>query len=342
MTTVQRLQRRGNIVQYDIWNCIGSHDLRMGNVEKYFESDLLQAEIDKDDIGNLIWFIDCGPEGIDAAIIQPLFYYLTLKYYLPRENFRVAFTCVEDVSKLQYPAICIPDRMAFHGGWYDKLMEDPPNWYNFPTTHQVVCLMRRPSLDRALLGSKLLKIFNRQSMMISLGSSGDPSTEWEYLIAPYKWPLTLDGIVTGDESVTHNTEGTFLRAAINLIAESSSQIELIAWNSVFITEKTYKAFAWRQFPIWYAMPGTVAAIRAQGFDVFDDIFENHFYDKIVDPHIRMDAVVDLVKRVCIRNDVMSLRTTLMDRLDKNGKHFDLVRKNVFCNIRSIISNFLKR
>jgi hypothetical protein len=110
----------------------------------------------------------------------------------------------------------------------------------------------------------------------------------------------------------------FYRAPVNLVVESSSQTDPNVWRSIFITEKTLKSMAWYQFPIWYAVPGLVDQVRHMGFDVFDDVFSNHKYDKIQDPWVRMTQVVMLARQVC-NLDLIALRKQHWQRLEKNAE-----------------------
>ena len=76
--------------------------------------------------------------------------------------------------------------------------------------------------------------------------------------------------------------------------------------------------AWYQFPIWYAVPGLVDQVRHMGFDVFDDVFDNHKYDEIQDPWVRMTQVVMLARQVC-NLDLTALRKHHWQRLEKNAE-----------------------
>ena len=104
---------------------------------------------------------------------------------------------------------------------------------------------------------------------------------------------------------------------MNLVVESSSQTDPNVWRSIFITEKTFKALAWHQFPLWYAVPGLVEQVRKMGFDVFDDLFDGHRYDDIQDPWVRMTQEVLLAKEFCDQ-DLIRLRQQHWDRLVKNA------------------------
>lgn len=84
-------------------------------------------------------------------------------------------------------------------------------------------------------------------------------------------------------------------------------------SNIFVTEKTMKAFAYYQIPIFLASKGYVAEIRKLGFDLFDDII-NHTYDDIKDPCQRLVAVADEVNRI-VNIDISDNK--LKDRLINN-------------------------
>jgi hypothetical protein len=64
--------------------------------------------------------------------------------------------------------------------------------------------------------------------------------------------------------------------------------------------------------------GSVHYLRTLGFDVFDDVFDNHEYDKIQDPWVRMTRVVMLARQVC-NLDLIALRKQHWQRLEKNAE-----------------------
>jgi hypothetical protein len=87
-----------------------------------------------------------------------------------------------------------------------------------------------------------------------------------------------------------------------------------------VTEKTFKCFAWHQVPIWWTMPGLVADVRSLGFDVFDDIMQDHCYDEIQDPDRRITAMLDTLDQAIskIHNvGIMQFHEQVFSRLQKN-------------------------
>jgi hypothetical protein len=60
-----------------------------------------------------------------------------------------------------------------------------------------------------------------------------------------------------------------------------------------------------------------------GFDVFDDVFDNHSYDDTQDPWVRMTQVVQLVHRIS-QQDMVALRQQYWHRLQANAQLIDYI------------------
>jgi len=311
-----RLQDR--FIFYDAWRNLDSAILRSADIGQTVIDDLASIEVSVDNIKNYTWVVDLKPEGIDHNDINHLFLFLTAQG-LPPSQFRVAFSCVVDVDVLPYPAICLPDRLIYNGNWFMHLEHYHVNWANLDITHKLVCLMRRPSISRGNLAKRLLSKFQPADLIMTFGTNGvEPSDDIKQLIWPQPYPMIVDRPMA-DQVFQHRIDHDFFyRAPVNLVVESSSQTDPNVWRSIFITEKTFKALAWHQFPIWYAVPGLVNQVRHMGFDVFDDVFHNHEYDKIQDPWVRMTQVVMLARQVC-NLDLTELRKQHWQRLEKNAE-----------------------
>lgn len=312
-----RARLQDNFIFYDAWRGIASETLRTTDINQTVIEDLKQAGLSVDDIKKYIWVVDLKPEGIDQNDINHLFLFL-ISQGLPSSQFRVVFSAVVDTSNLPYPAICLPDRLIYNGNWFMHLEHYHINWELIEMTHKLVCLMRRPSIGRGNLAKRLLSKFRLDELIMTFGTNGiDPSQDIKQLIWPQPYPIIVDRPMA-DQVFQHRIDhDKFYRAPVNLIVESSSQVDPNTWRSIFVTEKTFKALAWYQFPIWYAVPGLVAQVRNMGFDVFDDIFQNHDYDQIEDPWVRMTKVVSLVRQVCSL-DTLSLRKQHWSRLQNNA------------------------
>jgi hypothetical protein len=160
------------------------------------------------------------------------------------------------------------------------------------------------------------------------------------LMHPYAFPIVIEQELTSSSydrvSGTPNTD-IFYRAHVNLVVESSNQLDEQSWKLVFLTEKSFKTFAWHQFPVWYSVPGTVRQVRDLGFDLFDDVFENHAYDQIQDPDQRRTAVVELVQRV-ISQDLDKLKTQHWERLQQNSLHLAQLYDNYLIHSQEKITH----
>jgi hypothetical protein len=133
-------------------------------------------------------------------------------------------------------------------------------------------------------------------------------------------PLIVDGIMLHQHCLQeHDISSTlFRKCAVNIVVESSCQQEHLKWHSIFITEKTFKAFAMWQLPIWWAVPGLVTAVKNLGFDVFDDIID-HSYDHEHNQETRMQILIDEIQRLN-RLNLTQIRNNVHDRLAANWNH----------------------
>lgn len=318
MSMSMRLRRQDPYVHYDAWRNIGSSALRSDDFIPILQDDFKTAEITLDQVKDFIWVFDHKPEGISADDTRGLYEYFK-NLGVPDKNFRVAFSCVENVDVLPYPAISLPDRLIYNGNWLMHLKHFNIFWENLPMTHKLVCLMRRPSIGRGNLAKRLLGKFRLEDLIMTFGTNGEYCDDnVKKLIWPHSFPMIVDRPMA-DQVFQHRIDHDFFyRAPVNLVVESSSQLDPNTWRSIFITEKTFKALAWHQFPLWYAVPGLVNEVRKLGFDVFDDIFENHEYDTETEPWFRMTKVVMLAKRVCSQ-DTVAMRKKHWLRLRANAE-----------------------
>jgi hypothetical protein len=315
---MHRARLQDNFIFYDAWRNLPSETLRSADIGQTVTDDLNEIGLVVNDIKDYTWIVDLKPEGIDNNDINHLFLFLTAQGLSPSQ-FRVAFSCVIDVDVLPYPAICLPDRLIYNGNWFMHLEHYHVDWANLEITHKLVCLMRRPSVSRGTLAKRLLSKFQLNELIMTFGTNGvEPSKDIKQLIWPQPYPMIVDRPMA-DQVFQHRIDHDFFyRAPVNLVVESSSQTDPNTWRSIFVTEKTLKSMAWYQFPIWYAVPGLVDQVRHMGFDVFDDVFGNHEYDKIQDPWVRMTQVVMLARQVC-NLDLTALRKQHWQRLEKNAE-----------------------
>jgi len=111
-----------------------------------------------------------------------------------------------------------------------------------------------------------------------------------------------------------------------LDAHSDSYFEIVAEtnyvvDTVFPSEKTFKAIYFMQPFVLCAEQGAIQALREQGYDVFDDIID-HSYDKIKDPDLRLHETFCEIKRLCKLRDEhwLNILTSIKPRLLANFEH----------------------
>jgi hypothetical protein len=113
--------------------------------------------------------------------------------------------------------------------------------------------------------------------------------------------------------------------AINLPAYTDSYVNLVTEtsiyeNTLFISEKTWRPFMCGQFGLWLGNPGSVEHLRSLGFDVFDDLFENHHYDSESNLNQRIDRIHSIIDRIMTLGLEQIWEATL-DRRQSNVDRF---------------------
>jgi hypothetical protein len=165
--------------------------------------------------------------------------------------------------------------------------------------------------------------------IVSLGSDGDPYPYHEILDADFarQMPLLIDNLGADRERSTYESIPDIVKQSIvNVIAEGAIvQAGIHTVEDTFIrpliSEKTTKAFACNQLPIWLATPGFVAHLRDKGFDVFDDLI-NHSYDSELHTVKRIEMIAHEVKKL-VDMGTDPLREFLQknwSRLEHNRQH----------------------
>jgi hypothetical protein len=320
-----RIRIVDDIIWYDIWKGVLTQRLRDDDVLEYLLDDLSSAGLSTEDIKSYSWIVNAGWEGYSAEDIEH-FRKLLIKHGLPETRFGAVFIAYEDIDKLPYPAICFPDRMIYLGNWYNGLKKQNVDWLNMPMTSSFTVLMRRASESRCHLAKKLLQQFDARQMIMTLGTNpGTDPQHFSDIIKPYAYPIVVDLVESPyPTNLVHNHE-IFYQAPVQLVVESSNEIDANIWNSIFITEKSYKALSWYQFPIWYAVPGLVGKLREQGFDLFDDIID-HSYNQEQNSWVRMTKVVEEITKL-VGKDTKALRRQYWKRLESNAALVEQIHTN---------------
>ena len=306
---------------YSAWD----NDFEIIRTGKFCE--LFQSQIQNENvtIDNLCIF-DCTNEGIGASDIELMLASISTDF--PNLEVRVLFNIPKnDYAKYAYK--CFPEHMVAHCRFLGHVQSLNINWETLTINKHFISLQRRASVTRARFTKKLLSTFDKHRYIISCGSHPN---KWlrelhglKEAFHPYKMPILVDGTIDSDSEQHFHTNVNFFECMVNVITETSSQTDADSWREIFLTEKTFKAFAYRQMPLWFAVPNTVQTVRDLGFDVFDDIID-HSYDLIDDESERMDAVVNVLDGFCntypTNEELNKLRVKLWQRISNNMQLLD--------------------
>jgi hypothetical protein len=291
------------------------------NTESAFFQDLEDSGLDRSDFHGKKIILDYRGEGYGDDDARPLVEYLTSSLQI--QDLMVVFTACEDIENLPYYAVSMPTWMTIHCNWFDHIKSLT---YNDTIDRKFLCLMRRTNPVRATVAKNLVELGN--SVRMSFGCQSNYSVQqYQHIFPRIKLPITIDGIINRDEtSISEHDQSNpvFHSCLFNIIVETSVQNLKNSYSTRFITEKTFKAFALRQIPIWVAVPGLVAEVRKLGFDMFDDIID-HGYDSIPDENLRVKSVIEQIKKLnqyLPLENCQLLRKENRYRLDKN---FELVQ-----------------
>ena len=200
-------------------------------------------------------------------------------------------------------------------GWYDLLQKENIDWQGIEVDTHFIALSRRPTVVRAEF-MKLLLDTMRDYGRFSFGTLNKDNRDTETyrkILYPNAIPITIDEEVNIVKCLHPPKTDLMFKSLCNVIIENSQEFS-------YITEKTHKAFAWHQIPIWFAAPGEAAKLRDLGFDLFDDLMDNHSYDSETNIHLRMLKCVSILKKF-VQNtpNPSELRKQLWDRLESNNK-----------------------
>ena len=252
-------------------------------------------------------------EGFGPAEIQPLTDVLLQTH---PDRFIVLFNAYVAVDQLPYPARCFTTWLINRSEYgLDQFR------YDFGTAldRKFLCLLRRPTLNRAQLARFFLDNIGLDTVRLSFGSGATGGLNQYRDVVGVDLPLLVDGVLTDRVQEFDISNTLFHSCLFNIVAETSSQSEA-NWRSVFLTEKTWKAIMQRQIPIWYGVPDLVEHVRSLGFDTFDDILDGHQYDIIMDETARHQSVFDLISQINNQyslEDCKTLRQQLQPRLEAN-------------------------
>jgi hypothetical protein len=207
---------------------------------------------------------------------------------------------------------------------YDEISNLNIDWKNLLIDKYFISLCGRPTVDRAALTKSLLDLCGDKIR----ASFGTTQFAWfnqgqinifTQLLYPYKFPLVLDRTFSDEYGQYTPPRQEIFHSLINIVNETHPHTE----KQVFITEKTFKCFSWRQLPIFVTVPNHVQLVRDLGFDVFDDIFDGHQYDKKFSRNHDLQ-ILSLVKKILDKYPsieyIIELRNRLWSRIEANALH----------------------
>lgn len=277
------------------------------------QEDLEKSNIDPVDIKGKTLVVSFLAEGHDHSVAEPVIQYL--QQQLPDTKIIVVYNTIND-SDLPYEHRDFPTHLVNSQNYLELVQETAQVDCKF------LCLMRRPSPSRAALASA---IYNMPSVRLSFGSMYQSPMLREYEnLFDVPLPITIDGIVDYDKQ-HRNQSKEFFTCLFNIVVESSSQTDPGIWRSLFISEKTFKAFGFRQIPVWFAVPGLVSHVRKLGFDLFDDIVD-HSYDSIADESTRLQSLVNQIKKLDAQYSLAQCQQLKIDLWPRIQNNFQLLRK----------------
>lgn len=296
-------------------------------IEKAVQDDLLTNNFTLEKFVSRNIVLDFTSEGHDSEIIDNLIAYLCTITDI--KKIRVLFNTKIDTLELPYQYALQTTWMVDHC----KFLDDIDVVEDLSLNNKFLCLNGRPTLSRARMLSTLLNCVGTD-IVASFGSNSNVTDAliFQEYFANHKLPLLVDGMVLGSNGHRYQNNN-FNHYLFNIVSETSSQTDPISWRKIFVTEKTYKSFAWLHVPIWFAVPELVKEVRDQGFDVFDDIID-HSYDNIVNEEERMNFIANLVStlnQTHTLEDCQQLRTQLMPRLLANRRHLEQMSRKQLSN-----------
>ena len=307
------VRNRLGMLQYGAAHYVTDQMHTPGYCEQQIVSDCERSGITAEEFAQSKIVLSFLDEGFGPAEIQPLTDILLQTH---PGRFIVLFNAHVAVDTLHYPARCFTAWLINRSEYrLDQLRYD----FSIALDRKFLCLLRRPTLNRARLARFFLDNIGLDTVRLSFGSGAQGGLDQYQDVVGQDLPLLVDGVLTDRVKEFDVANPKFHSCLFNIVAETSSQSEA-NWRSVFLTEKTWKAVMQRQIPIWYGVPGLVEHVRSLGFDTFDDILGGHQYDTITDETARHQAVFDLISQLNQQYslaDCQTLRQQLQPRFEAN-------------------------
>ena len=128
-----------------------------------------------------------------------------------------------------------------------------------------------------------------------------------------------------NESNHDSTDKPFiLTAGVNIVSET-----VFDYPKKFITEKTMQAILNNRPFVIIGPSGTLEYLRSKGLKTFDHIFDES-YDLIQDPNQRLEAIMNLVKKISAYpiSDIKQMVSKATDVILHNHAKIVTLRKNL--------------
>jgi hypothetical protein len=279
-----------------------------------------------DDLQNLNIILDCRMENIYAAMLGVN---IVTEFNIPKEKvlFLVSVTNTEflDNFNCTYKIDTLAELNYCY--FYDDLVKENVDWANIEIDRHILSLASRHAENRARLTKELLDLAGERCRASFGITDHYPVTEKEIrmysdIMHPYSIPLRhgTDGKILDKIRLMHTPPGNQLyRSLVSIVHETNESQH----TGILVTEKSYKAFAWHQLPIFVATPGHVDTIRRLGFDVFDDIFDHSYDARTATPHLHRMKILKVISKFLNKyptiEDIQNLRKNLWPRIVANNK-----------------------
>jgi len=317
------VRNRPGMLQYGAAHYITDQMHTPGYCEQQIVSDCERSGITAKEFAQSKIVLSFLDEGFGPEEIAPLTDILSHSH---PGKFMVLFNSHIDVGALPYFARCCTTWLINRSEYkLDQFDYD----FDIQLDRKFLCLLRRPTLNRAYLARFFLDNIGLDTVRLSFGSGAMGGLDQYRDVVGCNLPLLVDGMLTDRVKEFDVANPVFHSCLFNIVAETSSQSEA-NWRSIFLTEKTWKAIMQRQIPIWFGVPGLVEHVRSLGFDTFDDILDHH-YDAIPNEAKRHQSVFDLISRLNNQyslTDCQTLRQQLQPRLESNfGQLLEYFRTN---------------
>ena len=317
------VRNRPGMLQYGAAHYITDQMHTPGYCEQQIVSDCECSGITAKEFAQSKIVLSFLDEGFGPEEIAPLTDILSHSH---PGKFMVLFNSHIDVGALPYFARCCTTWLINRSEYkLDQFDYD----FDIQLDRKFLCLLRRPTLNRAYLARFFLDNIGLDTVRLSFGSGAMGGLDQYRDVVGCNLPLLVDGMLTDRVKEFDVANPVFHSCLFNIVAETSSQSEA-NWRSIFLTEKTWKAIMQRQIPIWFGVPGLVEHVRSLGFDTFDDILDHH-YDAIPNEAKRHQSVFDLISRLNNQyslTDCQTLRQQLQPRLESNfGQLLEYFRTN---------------